>query len=136
MKTLTNIMLIDDDEVYNFICSETIKKILNITSIDTYTSSQNGLKFLAQTIEEGRDLPNVIFIDINMPILDGWSFIEEYQKISKNITQKVLIYIQSSSVYEEDIQKSKTYDVIDGFITKPLSMAQLLEIRDKFAIEL
>ncbi len=136
MNVLKQIMLIDDDEVYNFICSETIKKILNIKDIITYTSSQNGLNFLAKSIADKAQLPDLIFIDINMPILDGWSFIEEYQKMSSDIAQKVLIYIQSSSVYDEDIEKSKTYAVIDGFITKPLSLAQLMEIKEKFSNEL
>ena len=68
----------------------------------------------------------MILIDINMPVMNGWEFIEAYEALA--IEHKVDMYILSSSVYENDIEKTKSYKAVKGFISKPLSMERLTEL--------
>jgi response regulator of citrate/malate metabolism len=66
----------------------------------------------------------MIFLDINMPKMNGWDFLDAYQQVE----DKVKVYMLSSSINSKDIQKSETYEVVNGFICKPLVVEKLSEI--------
>jgi CheY-like chemotaxis protein len=121
-----NLLVIDDDDINIFI----IKKIVEKTGFDiNMVSKGNGLQaidYLKATISNQETLPHLILIDINMPIMNGWEFVEAYQTLQ--IIQKVDLYILSSSVYENDIEKTKSYASVKGFISKPLSIERLTEL--------
>lgn len=121
-----NLLVIDDDDINIFI----IKKIVEKTGFDIEMVSRNNgqqaLDYLNETIAQNKALPSLVLIDINMPVMNGWEFIEAYEEL--NIEQKVDMYILSSSVYENDIEKTKGYKTVRGFISKPLSMERLTEL--------
>ncbi len=121
-----NLLVIDDDDINIFI----IKKIVEKTGFDiNMVAKSNGkqaIDYLTEVIAEGAIFPNLVLIDINMPVMNGWEFIEAYQEIVTE--QKADLYILSSSVYENDIEKTKSYDSVKGFISKPLSMERLTEL--------
>ena len=71
-------------------------------------------------------LPQIIFLDLNMPVWDGWQFLDEFTKIP--FTQKITIYILTSSVHEEDIKRAETYSLISNYLTKPISQEQMKTI--------
>jgi CheY-like chemotaxis protein len=121
-----NLLVIDDDDINIFI----IKKIVEKTGFDinmvSKSNGQQAIDYLQHTIDNHQPLPNLILIDINMPVMNGWEFIEAYQSLG--ITAPVDLYILSSSVYENDIEKTKSYTSVKGFISKPLSMERLTEL--------
>ena len=89
-------------------------------------NGQQAIDYLNETIAQNKALPRLVLIDINMPVMNGWEFIEAYETLG--IEQKVDMYILSSSVYENDIEKTKSYQAVKGFISKPLSMERLVEL--------
>ncbi len=121
-----NLLVIDDDDINIFI----IKKIVEKTGFDidmvARNNGQQAIDYLHETIAQNNDLPRLVLIDINMPVMNGWEFIEAYNTLG--IEQKVDMYILSSSVYENDIEKTKSYKAVKGFISKPLSMERLTEL--------
>lgn len=121
-----NLLVIDDDEINIFI----IKKIVAKTGYNVEMVSKNNgqlaIDYLTEVANNGSNFPHLMLIDINMPILNGWEFLEAYQKL--NSPQKSDMYMLSSSVYENDIEKAKTYKSIKGFISKPLSIERLTEL--------
>lgn len=121
-----NLLVIDDDDINIFI----IKKIVEKTGLDINMVSkgngQQAIDYIKESISNPEHFPNLILIDINMPIMNGWEFIEAYQTL--NIQQNVDMYILSSSVYENDIEKTKSYTSVKGFISKPLSIERLKEL--------
>jgi CheY-like chemotaxis protein len=121
-----NLLVIDDDDINIFI----IKKIVEKTGFDidmvSKSNGQQAVDHLKETIAKNDPLPQLILIDINMPVMNGWEFIEAYQNLGVNIP--VDLYILSSSVYENDIEKTKSYASVKGFISKPLSMERLTEL--------
>ena len=124
-----SILLVDDDEINNFISIKLIKKALDNTSI---SSCLNGKFAIDQLVELQRkdpaSLPDFILLDINMPIMNGWEFLDEYRRLEIDPLGKSKIYIISSSVFSNDINKAKSYPLVKNFISKPLSVEKIKEM--------
>ena len=114
------IHLIDDDDIQNLINTRVIGIVDGGIEVVSFTSAEIALEGLRKKEE----LPRLIFLDINMPKMNGWDFLEVYQK--ENRTVKV--YMLSSSINNKDIEKSKQYSIVQGFISKPLVVEKLAEI--------
>ena len=125
MDNKINLLVIDDDDINIFI----IKKIVEKTGYNVnMVAKANGLMaidYLKTTMDE-KNFPHLVLIDINMPVLNGWEFLDAYAEL--NINKRVDMYMLSSSVYENDIEKAKTYLKVRGFISKPLSIERLIEL--------
>ncbi len=128
MEKLKKILLIDDDTINNFIVINKLKNIGLVENTVSVLNGQEGIDYLQKCILENSDFPELILLDINMPILDGWGFLEEFSKLEKTYQNKTSIYMVSSSVYNEDIERSKKYSSIKMFISKPLVRERLNEI--------
>lgn len=124
-----SILLVDDDEINNFISIKLIKKALLNTEI---TACLNGKFAIDQLLEISRKdpskLPDYILLDINMPIMNGWEFLDEYEKLDIDPAGKSKIYIISSSVFSNDISKAKSYPLVKDFISKPLNVEKISEV--------
>jgi CheY-like chemotaxis protein len=123
MSTLKqNVCLIDDDKVYQF----TAKMILEATgltsSIKTFFNGKEAIDFLTnpENHQEG-SLPDIIFLDINMPIMNGWTFLETYDEIKQSLPRNIVIYVVSSSVDESDIQRSRSFASVTDYVIKPIN---------------
>ena len=126
MASKINLLVIDDDDINIFI----IKKIVAKTGYNVEMVSKNNgqlaIDYLAEVKDVPEKFPHLMLIDINMPILNGWEFLEAYDQLNPEL--KSDMYMLSSSVYENDIEKAKTYKTIKGFISKPLSIERLTEL--------
>ena len=117
------ICIIDDDPIYQLLT----KKIIAISKTDYSTISfKNGreaLDYFTSRLPE--NLPDIILLDIEMPIMDGWDFLNEIEK--HNMTQTT-IYLVTSSISHEDKEKTKSFSKISGFFSKPLDVDKILQI--------
>jgi len=124
-----HILLIDDDEINNFISIKLIKKALSNAEI---SSCLNGKVAIEELIEMQKispdNLPDFILLDINMPIMNGWEFLDEYKRLNVDTTGKSKIFIISSSVFSNDISRAKSYPLVKNFISKPLSVEKIREM--------
>ena len=111
--------MVDDDPIQNLIASQLISNQLDTLDYMVFNNGEEVLK----EIENGNK-PSVILLDINMPIMDGWEFLEEYRKFD-NKAQVVLL---TSSINSEDMNKSKEFDFIKGYYTKPVDLSTIKEI--------
>ncbi|MBL7933254.1 MAG: response regulator [Bacteroidia bacterium] len=128
----TNVMLIDDNELDNFINEKTIEANNFSKRIYSNTSAKSALEFLKNLVTMGahhNDIyPEVIFIDINMPMMDGFQFIEAFKSETEEKMNKPKMVILTSSVYFEDRQKTKEIDKDIVFLNKPLTQEALESI--------
>lgn len=120
-----HILLVDDDRIYQFAARKTIEATGFADKIMIYSNGEEAINYLKLHLADGPLLPDVIFLDVNMPIMNGWEFLEEYSHLKQRLSKPVLIYVVSSSVDEFDVSKSRQYDTVKGYIVKPV-------LREKF----
>jgi CheY-like chemotaxis protein len=124
-----SVLLVDDDEINNFISIKLIKKALLNTEI---MACLNGKFAIDQLYEiqkkDPSKLPDYILLDINMPIMNGWEFLDEYKRLNIDPLGKTKIFIISSSVFSNDINKARSYPLVKDFISKPLNVDKIVEL--------
>ena len=114
---LYHILVVDDDAISNFVTVRHLKQFNSLGSIRDFTNPLEALEYLKLEKEAGGNLPDFILLDINMPHLDGWTFLDKMDEL-KILSPKV--YMLTSSIYPEDSERSKNYLLVSGFIVKPL----------------
>jgi CheY-like chemotaxis protein len=127
-----NLFIIDDDPIQHFIMGKMLTLYLT-KSVDQVTHSDNAdeiLKFMEINSDDTDRLPDIIFLDLNMPIMNGWDFLEQYKKLQQKITKLITIYIISSSVDPRDISRSKKYISVKDYVLKPVTRPALEKIFD------
>lgn len=124
MQQVQKIILIDDNEDDNFFHSRVIKKNECAKEIVSFTNGQTALNYL-DSLSDPNEFPTVIFLDINMPGMNGWEFMEEYNDKGLGDKMQSIIYILSTSDNPDDMEKAAHTKNLDGFRTKPMDMSML-----------
>ncbi|MEP2670369.1 MAG: response regulator [Cyclobacteriaceae bacterium] len=128
-KVIDLVMLVDDNDTDNFIS----KRIIEITKfskrVEVKSSGKSALDYLKENQNNVTELPNIIFLDINMPIVDGFVFLYEFEKFNELVKNKCKVIILSSSDNKRDIDKIVNNNHVIKFITKPLTEIALEEIK-------
>lgn len=133
MNVVKRALIIDDDEINNFICIKNMKDSHFAEHATYCLRGREGLDELKDALyNRPEDLPDVIFLDINMPLMNAWEFLEEYKELHQRFDKNVKLFILSSSVYRKDIEKSSHYDIVTDYIIKPLSKENLRTLQEKY----
>jgi CheY-like chemotaxis protein len=122
------ICIIDDDDVYQYTVTRALKSHSLAKKILVFSDGEEALDFLSDNIAHKESLPDVIFLDINMPIMDGWQFLEEYVKLKPRVGKKITIYMVTSSVDPIDVERAEKFQEISDYLVKPIQPDQLREL--------
>lgn len=122
------ICLIDDDPIYQTITKKIIHRSETASKILSFPNGAEAIDGLTELVHRPDEFPDIIMLDIEMPVMDGWNFIEQYDKIKTIFPKEVSIYIVSSSIAHSDKEKSKSCNGILGYFTKPVTLQNVLEI--------
>ena len=132
VKKLPIIGIIDDDTIYHFILTSIINKNKLAESILSFLDGEKAIQYLRDNKTRNEKIPDVLFLDVNMPIMDGWMFIEEYARIKMNITKKMLVFMLSSSANPIDIERADKISEISNYIIKPINLEEVKIIFDSY----
>ncbi|SHJ49193.1 Response regulator receiver domain-containing protein [Maribacter aquivivus] len=128
MKKVQLCCIIDDDPIFVYGTKRIIKEVDFAESILVYNNGQDALDGLTKISLAKEPLPDVIFLDLNMPILNGWEFLDEFKNCQSERSKSITIYIISSSVDPRDLERVKDYDQVDNYILKPITPDDLAKI--------
>ncbi len=132
-KKIKTIVLIDDDNDTNIYNEFILSDIGIVENIVIFQNGKTALDFLTKKDDTGHyPQPEIIFLDINMPIMNGWEFLEEYKKTPKEQRAGIIITMLSSSMNPDDKIKAEKMDIINGFINKPLTETKFKELIANF----
>ncbi|MCF7559926.1 response regulator [Sabulilitoribacter multivorans] len=127
-----NIMLIDDNKIDLFVNQRIIEKLgikFNVTTFSSGISAINALKSIETKSDRKQTfIPHYIFLDINMPEMNGFQFLKEFNKLNNRECKRIKIYMLSSSTNPQDIEKAENEKSCAGFIDKPLTVKKLNNI--------
>lgn len=126
--------LIDDDTIFVFLTRKTLQVANLSTDLTVFEDGKKALLDLELSANQPDLLPDVIFLDLNMPVLDGWGFLEEFLLLEPKMSKKIEIYIVSSSISPSELERSQSIPVVTDFLTKPLSRSKFVEIFDGAAV--
>ncbi|KAA6439835.1 response regulator [Dyadobacter flavalbus] len=132
MNKISTTWVIDDDEIYRF----AIKLIMKRADITEKTlffhNGKMAIDFFTVNLQNPNELPDLILLDLNMPVLDGWQFLDAYEKLKPQISKNITIYLVSSTIDEQDYNRAKSISCVKELIVKPLTTKDIQRILAAF----
>jgi CheY-like chemotaxis protein len=129
MARFKTVLLVEDDPITILVCDRIMKMNSFAGKVKSCENGKFALEYLKEVlVNDSEQAPEIIFLDINMPVMNGWDFLEEYEKIKTSLPQPPRIFILSSTVDPEDYKRAKSYTSVEDFISKPLSKENLDKI--------
>lgn len=129
MPTVNTVYIVDDDPIFVF----TVKRVVEMSGFcNQYITFKNGkeaIDEIEQHLSVPDKLPDVVLLDLNMPVMNGWQFLDRLQQIQAD--KKIIVYIVSSSIDSEDLKKAKEYQSVRQYLIKPLTVAMLKELSEE-----
>jgi len=123
------LFLVDDDEIFRVAAEVLIKANGLAKEVVHFENGLAAYDALISMDNNPKELPEIMFSDINMPVMNGWELLEDLKNGPNLICKQVQIDILTSSIDPRDLTLSKTYDFVDGYITKPLTQADLVKLK-------
>jgi CheY-like chemotaxis protein len=115
------VLLIDDNDIDNFINERMITTNSFSKLVIVKNSGESALQFLSENSDNPEVLPQIIFLDLNMPVMDGFGFLEQYENLPESIRKTCKVIVLSSSISPEDINRASTNQYVVKYVNKPLN---------------
>jgi CheY-like chemotaxis protein len=131
-KKLNCVLLIDDDEATNYLHKMIIKNANCTEKCLVVESGYEALELLTSKENDKYLQPDLIFLDINMPKMNGWEFLEAYENLNLNQRGKMILVMLTTSMNPDDRKKAETIENLDGFISKPLTVEAINDLIAKY----
>ncbi len=123
-----SILVIDDDQIYRYMANKMLLATGLTDEIIFCKNGAEGWKIIKDKLGSKKILPDFIFLDINMPVMNGWEFLKKISTVLRNADQKIQIYIVTSSQDENDLEHSAKFGCISGYLVKPVMNQTFSEI--------
>lgn len=134
MNKINCTLLIDDDNIANYLSRSLIKKLNICTTVEVVNNGNQALNYITDNCQkEGKNIcPQLILLDINMPGMDGFEFLNAYQDLEFENKEKVIIVMLTTSTSQKDIERLENYTNVVSFISKPLTEEKLRPVLNRY----
>lgn len=113
-----------------------MKEVDFCSDVIVYNNGKEAIDGLRSLVKEKKEMPSLIFLDLNMPVMDGWEFLDDFITIPNNNIEKVHVYVISSSIDANDFIRARNYEVVNNYILKPITPEDLVAVLKMFSNEL
>lgn len=128
------VCVIDDDNIYQYTAKVILESTGLIREIRSFYDGKTAINYFRNHAGENKEtLPDVIFLDINMPEMNGWEFLDEYNALLPSLCKPITLYMVSSSVNSSDMQRSRSYKAVTDYIVKPVNRHTYQELIENLA---
>ena len=119
--------IIDDDSIYVNLVKKIIETKKLCDNLLVFNNGKDGIDYFESILQnlEQNDIPEIILLDINMPVMDGWEFIERFTKIQNKFKKRITLYVVSSSINATEIEKAKSLSSVENYLVKPVNIDEL-----------
>ena len=136
MEKLSGVLLIDDDDTTNFLNRRLLERLEVTDSIRTFVNGKQAFDYLYNISNDNYDpsnkdyfVPQLIFLDINMPVMDGFEMLDLYERLNEDFRKNIVMAVLTSSTHPQDTETSRKYAA--EYLTKPLSIEKVKNLLDK-----
>jgi len=123
---MRKVLIIDDNQVTCMILTEILEKFQ--VHVTCFNEAESALEYLQKESGNMDLLPEIILLDINLPAMDGWDFLNEFITLHTQLVKKITVYMISSSISEHDMNKAQEYSVVKGYLVKPIAEEEIRKI--------
>lgn len=131
MKKFKSVLLVDDDPTINFVHKLFLTEWEVTDQIFTAANGQEALDFLEQSEDFGQQPPSMILLDINMPVMNGFEFLEAYEHLPESKKASVIMAMLTTSLHEKDREKASKFIDLNSYMSKPLEKDQLMQVIER-----
>jgi CheY-like chemotaxis protein len=128
---MKNVLLVDDDSVSNFISTKTLERMAIADDIHTALNGEQALDLFSGYYRDTNSLPDVILLDLNMPVMDGFDFLKAFKQLDLPTRDSITIIVVSSSMHPDDIRQAKELGA-NGYMSKPVTTQGLTEALEAY----
>ena len=129
MRSIKRVIMVDDDPLSHIICKGNIRRIAAEIEFKQFTSPEMGIEYIQSAYTEAAgECPTVLLLDIKLPEMSVWRFLEKYDNIESNIKNQIAVFLLSSSVDHRDKQRAAENKYVKGFLMKPFKKATVEEV--------
>lgn len=132
MEKMQRYIVVDDDRTNNLICDHVIRSWDPQAEVELYQDPEEALKKIAEDAENV-GIPAVLFLDVNMPAMSGWEFLDVFETFPEEIRNSFTVYILTSSIEDFD-DEAKRYPFVSGFLSKPLRKHHLDKVKAELVV--
>lgn len=130
------IALVDDDAIFRLTASRLLRFAQESTAVLQFSDGEEALRYLLENASAEEKLPDIILLDINMPNVDGWSFLREYAELKKHLHKDIVLYMVSSSIDPNEINRAKSNIAVKDYLVKPISREDYQKLLEDFSKQL
>jgi two-component system, chemotaxis family, chemotaxis protein CheY len=128
MQNKVQIAIVDDDKIFQLITHKTLNTIEQVGHIWQFYNGEEALMYLQEHAPHPDQLPDIILLDINMPVVDGWTFLKDYLPLHRHLSKPISIHMVSSSIDPKDIERANEISLVHEYIIKPISKEKILDV--------